>query len=109
MIKQLSDRIDGRTGHADGCKRLVPMRGRMPRQRGLDVTEGFLAVRDAVSIGPELRIVDDGLQSRNGAELAPQIIIRDPDHDRAVGCLEGLVRTKRLMARPTFRRLNAAL
>src|SRR5882672_2449462 len=67
MVKQLSDRIDGRAGNTDGCQRVVPVRGGMLRNRSLDVTEGLLAVHHAIRVGLELRIVDDGVQSRNGA------------------------------------------
>src|SRR5882724_10626291 len=98
MVKQLSDRIDGRAGNTDGCQRVVPVCGGMLRNHGLDVTEGLLAVRHAIRVGLELRIVDDGVQSHYSAKLAPQIIIRDADHDRAVGRLEGLIGTKRLVA-----------
>jgi hypothetical protein len=33
MVKQLSDRIDGRTGNADACERVVPVRDGMLRYR----------------------------------------------------------------------------
>jgi hypothetical protein len=59
VVKQLSDRVDGRAGHTGACKRVVPVRDGMPRYRGLDMIDGFFAVRDAISIRPELRIIDD--------------------------------------------------
>src|SRR5580692_3295712 len=79
----------------------------MLRDRWLDMTDGFLAVRRPISVGPESGIVDDRIQPGDGAELAPQIVVGDPDHDRAIGGLECLVGTKRLVARTAFRRLNA--
>src|SRR5947209_3155444 len=39
VVKQLSHRVDGCAGHADGCKRVVPVRGRMLRKCGLDMIE----------------------------------------------------------------------
>src|SRR5437868_1298703 len=71
--------------------------------------EGLFAVRNAIRIRPEPAIIDDSVQSRYGTKLPPQIIIGDPDHDRAIGSLEGLIGAKRLVARTTFRRLDAAL
>ena len=78
------------------------------RNRRFDMTDGFLAVRRSIRVCPESGIVDDRIQSGDGAELAPQIVVGDPDHDRAIGCLECLIGTKRLVARTAFRRLNAA-
>ena len=66
-------------------------------------------MRHAIRIGPEFRIVDDRAQSGDRAELAPEIVVGDPDHDRAIGRLEGLIGTERFMARTAFRRLHAAL
>src|SRR5258708_1196120 len=109
VVKQLSDRIDGRAGNSDAGERVVPVRDGILRNRGLDMAEGFLAVRYAVSIRFESRIIDDGVQCRYSAELAPKIVVRDPDHDRAIGSLEGLIRAKRFVARSSFRRFNAAL
>src|SRR5258708_25497440 len=109
VVKQLSDRIDGRAGNSDAGERVVPVRDGILRNRGLDMAEGFLAVRYAVSIRFESRIIDDGVQCRYSAELAPKIVVRDPDHDRAIGSLEGLIRAKRFVARSAFRRLNTAL
>jgi len=97
VVKQLSDRVDGRAGHADGCKRVVPVRGRMLRKCGLDMIEGLFAVRNAIRIRPEPAIIDDSVQSRYGTKLPPQIIIGDSDHDRAIGSLEGLIGAKRLV------------
>ena len=98
VVKQLSDRIDGRTGNADASQRVVPVRDGVLRYRELDMTDGFFAVRYSISIRPELRIIDERAQPRNGTKLAPQIIVRDPDHDRAVSGFESLIRAQRLMA-----------
>ncbi len=109
VVKQLSDRIDGRAGNSDAHERVVPVRDGILRYRGLDVTDGFFAMRYSIRICPELRIVDDGVQSSDCAKFAPQIIVRDPYHDRAIGSLEGLIGAQRLVARTAFWRLNAAL
>ena len=71
VIKQLGDRIDGGTGNADARQRIVPVRDGMLRNRGLDVTNGFLAMRDPIRIGPEFRIIDDRIQSGDATKLAP--------------------------------------
>src|ERR1700687_225034 len=71
VIKKLSDRIDGRTGNADACERVVPVRDRMLSYRGLDMTDGFFAMRDPIRVRPELRIIDDRAQPRDGTKLAP--------------------------------------
>src|SRR5258708_32795271 len=92
VVKQLSDRIDGRAGNSDAGERVVPVRDGILRNRGFDMAEGLLAVRYAVSIRFESRIIDDGVQCRYSAELAPKIVVREPDHDRAIGSLEGLIR-----------------
>jgi len=60
----------------------------MLRYRGLDMTDGFVAVRDSIRVPPELRIVNDRAQPRNGTKLAPHIIVGNPDHDRAIGRLK---------------------
>jgi len=98
VVKQFSDRIDRRTGNADARKRIVPVRDGMLRYRGLDMTDGFVAVRDPVGIRPKLRIIDDRAQRRDGTKLAPQIVIRDPDHNRAISGFESLIGAQRLMA-----------
>src|SRR5258708_8757768 len=109
VVKEVRERIDGRAGRDGGGERVVPGRDGILRNRGLDMAEGFLAVRYAVSIRFESRIIDDGVQCRYSAELAPKIVVRDPDHDRAIGSLEGLIRAKRFVARCAFQRLYAAL
>ena len=109
VIEQLRDRVDGRAGNADIGQHLVPVRNGLLPQRRLDMTEGFLAVRNAIRIGPEFRIIDDRVQSRDRAEFAPEIVVGDPDHDRTIGCLESLIGAERFMARTAFRRLHAAL
>ena len=98
VVKQLSDRIDRRTGNADARKRIVPVRDGMLRYRGLDMTDGFVSVRDPIGIRPKLRIIDDRAQRRDGTKLAPQIVIRDPDHNRAISGFESLIGAQRLMA-----------
>jgi hypothetical protein len=98
VVKQLSNRIDRRTGNADARKRVIPVCDRMLRYRGLDVTNGFYAVIDSISIRPELRIIDDRTQPRDSTKLAPQVIVRYPYNYRAFGSLEGLLGEKRLVA-----------
>src|SRR3954447_8501458 len=109
VVEQLRDRIDLRTGHTDTRQHLVPVRHGILRQHGPDMIEGFLAVRHAIRIGPEFRVVDDPAQSADRTELAPEIVVSHPDHDRTVSRLECLVGTERLMPRAAFRRLHAAL
>jgi hypothetical protein len=98
VVKQLSYRVDGRAGNADACERVIPVRDRMLRYRRLDMTDGFFAVRHSIRVRPELRIIDDRAQPCDATKLAPQTIVRDPDHNRAICGLEGLIGTQRLMA-----------
>ena len=98
VVKQLSDRIDGCTGNAGAREHVVPVRDGLLRYCELDMTNGFLAVCDPIGVGPESGIIDDGVQSGDGTKFAPQIIVRDPDHNRAICGLEGLIGTQRLMA-----------
>lgn len=109
VVKQLSDRIDGCTGNAHARQRVVPVCDRMLRDRGLDKTDGLLAMCDPIGVGPESGILNDRTQPRDGTKFTSQIIVRDADHDRAVGGFKGLIGTQRLVAGAALWRLNAAL
>jgi hypothetical protein len=66
------------------------------------------AMGDTICIGAEFGIVDDRLKARDRAELAPEIVVGDTDHDRSIRGLERLVGTERLVAGAAFGRLDAA-
>ncbi len=98
MVKQLQQGVDGRTGDTDPGKLIVPECRGLRRQRALNVIQRFFAVFYPIRIGPELGIVGDRLQPGDAAELPPQIVVRNAEHDRAIGRLERLIGTERLVA-----------
>src|SRR5215831_10833097 len=64
----------------------------------LDVAQRLSAMLDPIRIGPEFRIIYDCIQAGDAAELAPEVVVGHPDHDRSVRGLEGLVWAQRLVA-----------
>ena len=98
MLKQLRQSVDGRAGDTDPGERIVPECRGLRRQRALNMVQRFLAVLDPIRIGPEFGIIGDRLQPGDTTEFPPQIVVRNPDHDRAIGRLECLIGTKRLVA-----------
>src|SRR5262249_54405035 len=107
--EQLRERIDRRTGDTDVVERGVPRFDRSRRNHILHMLQRFGAMPDPIRIAAEFGIVDDRLEPRDSAELAPEVIIGYPDHDRSSCRLEGLVGAKRFMAGATFGRLDSAL
>src|SRR5437879_13554073 len=64
---------------------------------------------DPFRIGPKFRVIHDRVEAGDAAELAPQIVVGHPDHDRSVRSLERLVWAQRLMAGATLGRLRPPL
>jgi hypothetical protein len=109
MFDQLRQGVDRRARHAGAREGLVPVRDRIPSKCALDAAERLIPMPHPVGIGAEAGVLGHILQSGNRAELPPQVVVRDADHDRPVRGLEGLVGAERLVARPALRRLDAFL
>ena len=108
MREELSDRIDRRTGNADLVERRIPLLDRSRGDRQLHMAQRFGAMDDAVCIGAKPGIVDDRIEARYRTELAPEIVVGHPDHDRSIDRLERLIGAKRFMAGAAFGGLHPA-
>jgi uncharacterized protein len=109
MFEELGKGIDRRTGNTDLGQGRIPLLDCLGCDRGLHMAQRFRAVGDAVRIGPEAGVVNDGAEARDRAELAPEIVVGHANHDRPIGRLECLIGAKRFMAGAALGGLDPAL